>query len=202
MEENKNNTPRFGEKYGLLILLGVLKIPFVGFILIMIVFYAIYDPIFGPDPIDDSGAVEYRDTTFSVCNDSTEVLFHLSTRNKITLKRNNITFFGNDSCKQLISKADEECYYALKNDSSRIPNPFRILDKSPSARRLGNMFDIRIFIDRKGLIDKTSIMVDVTHSNLTGIPKTRSYEMCEIYNITHDCYETIPFNQVNNYFTK
>jgi hypothetical protein len=67
MEENKNNNPGFWDKYGLLILLGVLKIPFVGFILIMIVFYAIYDPIFGPDPIDDSGAVEYRDTTFSVC---------------------------------------------------------------------------------------------------------------------------------------
>lgn len=113
-----------------------------------------------------------------------------------------LLFFGNDSCKQLIMNAEWECYDAVKNDSSKIPNPFRILDKSPSTRRLGNMFDIRIFIDRKGLIDKTSIMVDVTHSNLTGIPKTRSYEMCEIYNITHDCYETIPFNQVNNYFTK
>lgn len=202
MEENKNNNPGFWDKYGLLILLGVLKMPFAGFVLVMIVFYAIYNPIFGPDPIDDSGAVEYRDTLFSVCNDSTEVLFYLSTRNKITLKRNNVTFFGNDSCKRLIGNAEEECYYALKSDSSRIPNPFRILDKSPSTRRLGNMFNIRIFIDRKGLIGKTSIMVDVTQSNLTGIPKPPIYESCEIYNITHNHYEEIPFKDVNSYFIK
>ncbi len=94
-----------GGEYGLLILLGVLKMPLAGFILVMIVFYAIYDPIFGPDPIDDSGSVEYRDTLFSVCNDSTEVLFYLSTRNKITLKRNNVTFFW----KRQLQTVDSEC---------------------------------------------------------------------------------------------
>ena len=113
-----------------------------------------------------------------------------------------LLFFGNDSCKQLIANAEWDCYDAVKNDSSKIPNPFRILDKSPSTRRLGNMFDIRIFIDRKGLIGKTSIIVDVTHSNLTGIPKTRSYESCKIYNITHNCYENMPFEDVNSYFIK
>ncbi|MDD3142160.1 MAG: hypothetical protein PHX08_24790 [Lachnospiraceae bacterium] len=207
MEENKNKTPGFWDKYGLLILLGVLKIPFASFILVMIVFYAIYNPIFGSDPIDDSGAVEYRDTTFSVYNDSTEVMFVLSTKEKVTIQRNNLNFIGSEEYKKNISLSKKEAGEYILSFNKKIPNIFRIIDYSTAIQKLINEHtSLSIFIGPRSAITQSSINVTSGHiyqymnAKYNNRENMDVCERCNIFSCLHNNIVSVPMNTVDHYW--
>lgn len=209
MEENKNKLPGFWDKYGLLALFGVLKMPFAGFVLVMIVFYAIHNPIFGPDPIDDSGVVAYRDTTFSVFNDSTEILFLLSTKEKVTLERNNVTFLGSEWYKNVISRTILEAYEYTSRCTKNIPNIYRLIDACPYLQKLSNdKVSLSIFIGPKSHVTEKSIRIAGSHVSQYMVAKfacknnnqKKYYEVAEIYNLKYKMHMRVPFNTINKYW--